>query len=63
LRYFVYGKSRSASVVKEVLGEQFEGVVVLDFYGAYNAHLGLHQRGWVDLLRDIHDLKEKHGRE
>ena len=59
IRYYIYRKSRSASVVKEVLGEQFDGVVVSDFYGAYNAHLGLHQRCWVHLLRDIHELKEK----
>jgi transposase len=60
VRYFIYRKSRSATVVKEVLGEQFKGVVVSDFYGAYNAHLGLHQRCWVHLLRDIHELREKH---
>ncbi len=62
VRYFLYRKSRSAEVVKEVLGEQFEGVVVSDFYAAYNAHLGLHQRCWVHLLRDIHDLKDKHAK-
>jgi len=33
---------------------------VSDFYGGYNAHLGAHQRCWVHLLRDIHELKEKH---
>ena len=60
VRYFLYSKSRSATVVKEVLGEQFEGVVVSDFYGAYNTHLGLHQRCWVHLLRAIHELKQKH---
>lgn len=60
IRYYLYRKSRSAAVVKEVLGEQYDGVVVSDFYGAYNAHLGLHQRCWVHLLRDIHELKEKH---
>jgi hypothetical protein len=60
LRYFVYRKSRAASVVTEVLGKGFEGVVVSDFYGGYNAHLGVHQRCWVHLLRDIHELKEKH---
>jgi transposase len=60
LRYFLYHKTRSATVVKEVLGEQFDGVVVSDFYAAYNAHLGMHQRCWVHLLRDIHELKEKH---
>ena len=63
IRYFLYRKSRSASVVKEVLGEQFDGVVVSDFYAAYNAHLGLHQRCWVHLLRDIHELKDKHAKD
>jgi hypothetical protein len=63
VRYFLYRKSRSAGVVKEVLGEQFDGVVVSDFYAAYNAHLGLHQRCWVHLLRDIHELKEKHAKD
>src|SRR5438128_3662939 len=60
LRYFLYRKSRASALVKEVLGDEFEGVVVSDFYGAYNVHLGLHQRCWVHLLRDIHELKEKH---
>jgi transposase len=63
LRYFLYRKSRASAVVKEVLGDEFEGVVVSDFYGAYNAHLGLHQRCWVHLLRDIHELKEKHSKD
>jgi len=63
VRYFLYRKSRSASVVKEVLGEEYEGVVVSDFYGGYNAHLGIHQRCWVHLLRDIHELKEKHAKD
>jgi hypothetical protein len=30
-----------------------------DFYGGYNIHRGLHQRCWVHLLRDVHDLKEE----
>jgi len=63
LRYFVYHKSRAGSVVKEVLGEQFAGVVVSDFYSGYNVHLGLHQRCWVHLLRDLHELKEKHAKD
>jgi hypothetical protein len=60
IRYYIYRKSRSAAIVKEVLGDQTCAVVVSDFYGAYNAHLGLHQRCWVHLLRDIHELKQKH---
>ena len=63
VRYFVYDKSRAGAVVKEILGEEFDGVLVTDFYGGYNAHLGLHQRCWVHLLRDIHDLKEKHAKD
>jgi hypothetical protein len=63
VRYFVYDKSRASAVVKEVLGEGFDGVLVTDFYCGYNAHLGLHQRCWVHLLRDIHELKEKHAKD
>jgi len=63
VRYFLYRQSRSSEVVKEVLGEEFEGVLVTDFYGGYNVHLGMHQRCWVHLLRDIHELKEKHGKD
>ena len=63
VRYFVYHQSRAGAVVKEILGEEFEGVLVTDFYGGYNAHLGVHQRCWVHLLRDIHELKEKHAKD
>lgn len=41
----------------EVLGESIGGVLVSDFYAAYNHYLGLKQRCWVHLLRDIHDLE------
>ena len=56
--YFVYPKSRAGHVVTDVLGEGYQGIVVSDFYGGYNAHYGLHQRCWVHLLRDVHKLKE-----
>ena len=32
------------TVVEEVLGDEFEGVLVSDFYGAYNVYQGPHQR-------------------
>jgi transposase len=60
VRYFLYRKTRSQVVVKEVLGEEFDGTLVTDFYAGYNAHKGLHQRCWTHLLRDIHELKQKH---
>ena len=54
-RYFVR-RGRGKAVVDEVLGESFDGVLVSDFYAAYNHYPGLKQRCWVHLLRDIHDL-------
>ena len=59
VRYFLHRPGRSRAVVEEVLGEEFEGVLVSDFYGAYNVYQGPHQRCWTHLLRDIHQLKER----
>ena len=44
-------------MVDEVLDSSFSGVLVSDFYAAYNHYPGLKQRCWAHLLRDIHDLK------
>ena len=44
-------------MVDEVLGESFCGVLVSDFYAAYDHYPGLKQRCWAHLLRDIHELK------
>jgi transposase len=57
LRLFHYAHSRAGAVVREVLGDVYEGTLVSDFYVAYNVHDGPHQRCWVHLLRDIHDLR------
>ena len=56
-RFFEYRKSRSAQVPKEILGEDFGGVVTCDFYAAYN-WLGLLQRCWFHLLKDAKELAE-----
>jgi transposase len=58
VRYFLYRKSRSGEVAKEVLGEEFAGVTVSDFYAGYNRLEGKHQRCWVHLLRDLAELAE-----
>ncbi len=55
-RYFLR-RGRHKEVVDEVLDESFGGVLVSDFYAAYNHYPGLKQRCWAHLLRDIHDLK------
>ena len=60
VRCFLRRASRGRQAVAEVLGDEFEGVLVRDFYSAYNVHQGLHQRCWTHLLRDIRQLKEKY---
>ena len=55
-RYFLR-RGRNKEVVDEVLGEEFSGVLVSDFYAACHHYDGPKQRCRVHLLRDIHDLK------
>jgi transposase len=55
-RYFLR-RGRGKGVVDEVLDDSFSGVLVSDFYAAYNHYPGLKQRCWAHLLRNIHELK------
>jgi transposase len=59
LRFFLAG-NRSKAMVDTVLGDQCTGVLVTDFYAAYDHYPGPHQRCWVHLLRDIHELQRLH---
>lgn len=52
LAYFHADKSRGSKVPKAILGENFKGTVLCDFYAAYN-FLQKKQRCWIHLLRDI----------
>ncbi len=58
IRYYEYHHSRAGEVIKQLIGEDFGGVLGSDFYAGYNIHQGLHQRCWVHFLRDAHTLKE-----
>lgn len=58
-RYFVRG-GRDKGMVDAVLGPAFAGVLVSDFYAAYHHYPGRKQRCWAHLLRDVHELKERH---
>jgi transposase len=60
VRYYEYDPSRAQAVVKRIMGGQFSGHLVSDFYVGYNDYPGKHQRCWVHLLRDLHTLKEAH---
>ncbi|HEY6406700.1 MAG TPA: transposase, partial [Ktedonobacteraceae bacterium] len=44
IRYYEYHHSRGGEVVKQLIGEDFPGVLGSDFYGGYNIHHGLHQQ-------------------
>ena len=63
VRYYEYDGSRSQQVVHRILDGQFAGHLVSDFYGSYNVYGGKHQRCWVHLLRDLHNLKEQHAQD
>ncbi len=52
-------KSRSKKVVVEILGDNYEGVTVQDFYPSYDQAPGLKQKCWSHLIRDARDLAEK----
>jgi hypothetical protein len=58
VRYYEYDHRRGQTVVKRILGGQFHGHLVSDFYCGYNAYAGKHQRCWTHLLRDLHELKQ-----
>lgn len=60
IRYYERDQSRGQSVVRRVLGNQFKGLLVSDFYVGYNDYECRKQRCWGHLLRDLHDLKEAH---
>jgi hypothetical protein len=60
VRYLLRDQSRASKVVMQMLGDEFAGVLVSDFYGAYNVYEGVKQRCWVHLLRDLKHLREKH---
>jgi transposase len=60
VRYFEFAHSRSHLVAQHILGTDWRGWLVTDFYAAYNLIPGRHQRCWSHLLRDLHALKEEH---
>jgi transposase len=60
IRYYERDQSRGQPVVRRILGNQFKGHLVSDFYVGYNDYECKKQRCWSHLLRDLHDLKEAH---
>ena len=63
VRYYEYDASRAGAVAVRLIGSDYRGHLVSDFYGGYNGLPGPHQRCWVHLLRDLNALVEKHGQD
>lgn len=55
---YTASRFRGKGVPKEVLGKDFNGVVVSDFYSAYN-QFKHKQKCWVHLLRKIRELAQQ----
>lgn len=54
LAYYRIARSRAAKVPKEILPETYGGILVTDFYSAYNKLSGRKQRCLVHLEREMH---------
>src|SRR3989454_1251619 len=60
---FVVRLSRGAHVARELLGEEFTGILVTDRYSAYNGYpVRWRQVCWAHLLRDFEAMRGRGGR-
>lgn len=55
LAYYQVERSRGKKVIKEVLGEEFDGTLISDFYSVYLKLPYRMQKCLVHLLRDFHE--------
>ncbi|MBU7033250.1 MAG: IS66 family transposase [Theionarchaea archaeon] len=56
---FKIDKRRSSQVPREVLGDDYGGIIISDFYTAYNKLPGTKQKCLVHLLRDTKKISDK----
>ena len=57
---FVIRKSRGPAVIREILGENFHGVICCDGWTAYSSYSSNLQRCWAHLLRESKELATKY---
>jgi len=56
--FFHVAASRGAKVLKEILGDEYKGVLCSDMYSAYKAfHKGVRQYCWAHIIRGIKGIK------
>lgn len=59
LAYYRVAASRGARVAKEIVGENYQGIICADFYAAYNRVGGKKQRCLVHLLRTMREYRAR----
>lgn len=59
LAYYRIDRSRGSKVAKDILGETFKGILVTDFFSAYNKLKGPQQKCLVHLLREMRQIRAR----
>jgi len=59
LAYYQIAQSRGAKIPKAILPKDYSGILVTDFYSAYNRLPGKKQKCLVHLMREMHELHLK----
>jgi transposase len=58
IAFYHVAKSRGAKVLKDILGDEYKGILCSDMYSAYKAfHKGLRQFCWAHIIRGLRGIK------
>jgi len=58
--FFVIHKKRNRSVLDEILGYKYRGIIICDGMSAYKEYTKYLQRCWAHILRETRDLAERY---
>ena len=58
--FFVIHKKRNRTVLDEILGYKYRGIIICDGMSAYEEYTKYLQRCWAHILRETKEMAEKH---
>ena len=58
--FFVIRKKRNRTVLDEILGRHYAGIIICDGLSAYEEYTKYLQRCWAHILRETKEMAEKH---
>jgi transposase len=58
--FFVIHKKRNRTVLDEILGHNYKGIIICDGLSAYKEYTEYLQRCWAHILRETKEMAEKH---